>query len=110
MPKLVPMLRGGFDGGNDFRMRVAQNRRTPGADVINQFVAVHVPDLAPLARLTKNGWPPTGAKRAHGRIDAAGNIAQRLGKKFFGLNAIHRNKLTGTPPGKKHQVQSEAGS
>jgi len=27
-----------------------------------------------------------GAEGAHGRIDPAGNVFQRLGKKFFGLN------------------------
>ena len=26
---------GGLDGGNDFGMRVAENRRAPGADIIN---------------------------------------------------------------------------
>jgi hypothetical protein len=34
-----------------------------------------------------------GAERAHRRIDAAGNVFQRLGKKFFGFSAVHGCKI-----------------
>ena len=76
---------GGFDGGNDFRMRVAENRRPPGADVINQFIAVHVPDVRAFGPVDKKRIAADGAERAHRRIHAAGNVFQRLGKKFFGF-------------------------
>src|ERR1700722_4061674 len=41
--KTCAAIGGGFDGGNYFRMRMAENRRSPGADIINQFISVHVP-------------------------------------------------------------------
>jgi hypothetical protein len=34
------------------------------------------------------------AKRAHGRIDAAGNVFQSLGEEGFRLGAVHGPKLT----------------
>ncbi len=82
MPKLVPLIGGGFDGGNDFRMRVAENGRPPGADVINQFIAVHVPDVRAFGPVDEERLAADGAKRAHGRVHAAGNVFQRLGKKL----------------------------
>ena len=81
---------GGLDGGNDFRMRVAENRRPPGADVINVFVAVHVPDVRAFGLVDEKRLAADGAKRAHRRIDAAGNVFQRLGKQFFRLTLFHR--------------------
>ena len=67
-------------------MRMAENGRPPGADVINQFVAVHVPHMRALGAIHEKRLAADGAKRADGRIDAAGNVIQRLGKKAFGLS------------------------
>ena len=80
---------GGFDGGNDFRMGVAENRRPPGADVINQFIAVHVPDVRAFGPVDEERLAADGAERAHGRIDAAGNIFQRLGEQLLGFVTNH---------------------
>ena len=87
---------GGFDGGNDFRMRVAENGRAPGADVINQFIAVHVPDVRAFGPVDEKRLAADGAERAHGRIDAAGNVFQRLGEKLFGFVTIHLLQLART--------------
>ncbi len=76
---------GGLDGGNDFGMRMTQYGRPPGADVINQFVAVHVPDMRTFGPVDEERPAADGAERAHGRIDAAGNILQRLGEERFGF-------------------------
>src|SRR6266567_3891575 len=37
------VLGGFFDGADDRRMRVAENGRSPGADVIDVLVSIHVP-------------------------------------------------------------------
>src|ERR1700744_1036084 len=44
--KTCAMFGGGFYGGDYFGMRMAQNGWSPGEDIINQFIAVHVPDFA----------------------------------------------------------------
>jgi len=75
-------------------MCVAENRRAPGADVINQFIAIHVPDFGAARPVDEKRIAAHRAEGAHRRIDAAGNVFQRLGKKLVGFNAIHADKLT----------------
>ena len=77
---------GGLDGRNDFGMRMAENRRPQGADVINQLVAVHVPNARAFGMADEERLAADGAERAHRQIDAAGNVFQRLGKQCFGLS------------------------
>ena len=67
-------------------MCMAEDRRSPGADIINVFVAVHVPKVRAFRLVDKERLATDGAERAHRRVDAAGNEFQRLGKKFFGFN------------------------
>jgi hypothetical protein len=88
----------GLHGGNDFRMRVTEDGRPPGADVINQFISVHVPDFGAAGPVDEKRIAADGAERAHRRIDAAGNIFQRFGKKLFRLDSIHADKLTTKTP------------
>ena len=89
---------GGFDCRNNFRMRVAENRRTPGADVINQFISVNVPDARTFCLVNKKRIAADGAERAHGRVDAAGNVFQRLGEKLFGFCAHKISSAKTYPP------------
>ena len=88
------MIGGGFDSGYDFRMRMAKDGRPPGADVINQLVAVHVPDVRAFGPVDEERLAADGAERAHGRVHAAGNVFQRLGEKLVGFGPIHGQKLT----------------
>ena len=81
------MIGGGFDGGYDFGMRMAEDGRPPGEDVINQLVAVHVPDMRAFGPVDEERLAAYGAERAHGRVHAAGNVFQRLGKKLLGFGS-----------------------
>ena len=45
MPKLVPCSAAVLNGRNNFRMRMAENRRSPGADIIDVFIAIDIPDV-----------------------------------------------------------------
>jgi hypothetical protein len=83
------MIGGGLDGGNDFGMRMAEDGRPPGEDVINQLVAVHVPDARAFGPVHEERLPPDGAERAHRRVHTTGNVFQRLGEKFFRLGLRH---------------------
>ena len=81
------MIGGGLDGGNDFGMRVAEDGRPPGQDVINKLIAVHVPDARAFGMVDEERLAADGAERAHRRIHAAGNVFQRLGEKRFGFDS-----------------------
>ncbi len=48
-----------FERRQDFGMPVAQQQRSPGADVIDVLVAIHVEDVAPSPRARNGGLPPT---------------------------------------------------
>ena len=78
---------GGLDGGNDFRMRVAENGRSPGADVVDVFVAIHVPDARALGFVDEERLAADGAEGADGRVHAAGNVFQGFGEKRFGFGS-----------------------
>ena len=88
------MFSGGFHGGNDFRMRVAEDGRAPGQHIINQLIAVHVPDFGAGGPVDEKRIAADGAEGAHRRIYAAGNVFQRLDKKLVRFDAIHGDKLT----------------
>ena len=77
-PKLKPIFRDFLYGFDDFGMGVTQNHRAPGADVIDIFFAVGVVEIRALAALEKYRRTADGAKRAHRRIHAAGDVFLRL--------------------------------
>ena len=81
------MVGGGLDGGNDFGMRMAEDGRPPGEDVIYQLVAVHVPNVRAFGPVNEERLAADGAERAHGRVHAAGNVFQCLGEKRFGFGS-----------------------
>ena len=57
--------------GDDFGMRVAQDQRAPGADVIEVGVAVGVPKTAARGAIDHDRRSADGAESAHRAIDAA---------------------------------------
>ena len=69
--------RGGRDGLDHSRVGVAEDERAPGADVVHVDVAVDVEDLRALGALDEDRVAPDGAHRAHGRVDAARQDAER---------------------------------
>src|SRR5437660_4687936 len=77
------VLRCVLDCLDDFRMRMAQYRRSPGADVVNIIIAINVPDVCAFGFVDEKWLSSDGSKGAHGRIDSAGNKFQRLTKEFF---------------------------
>ena len=69
-----------LDRLEDFRMGMAKNRRAPGADIVEVFIAIHIPDARAPGLLDKERLPAHRAKRAHGRVDATRDVLQGLGK------------------------------
>ena len=64
-------------GIDDRHRRVAEDRRPPGADVVDVAFAIDVFDAAALGATDEKRFATDIAEGAHGRINAAGN-------KFFG--------------------------
>src|SRR5262249_36637661 len=81
---------------NDSRMRVPQNRRAPGADVIHILVSVDVLDVSSFSFGDKERLAANRTKCPNRRVDATRNVLQRFGKKLFGLAPRnHEKKLAG---------------
>ena len=67
-------LAGGVDDGfDDLGGGVAEQERSPGADVIDIRVAVGVVDVSALAAYQEGRFSADGAEGTHGRVDAAGD-------------------------------------
>ena len=65
---------------------MAENCRSPGADVINQLIAIHVLNARTFGLVHEERLAANGAKCAHRRIHTAGNVFQRLGEKSLGFS------------------------
>ena len=65
----APRLLG--DRGDHVRVRVAQNQRAPGADVIDVLAPVHILEARALRAIDDQRRAAHGAKRAHGAVHAA---------------------------------------
>ena len=83
--KTGAVLRGLLNRLDDSRVRMAEDRGPPRADVINVLVAIHIPHTRALRLVDEERLPAYGPKCPHGRVDAAGNVFQGLGKKRFGF-------------------------
>ncbi len=59
------------DGVEDIRLGMAENKRSPGSDVVDVFVFVRVPDVRTFAAHDEWRVATHGSKRAHRRIHAA---------------------------------------
>ena len=83
------VIGGGFHGGDDFGVAMAEDGGAPGEDVVDVVVTIHIPYAAAAGAIDEEGLAADGAKGAHGGIDAAGNVIQRLGEKGFGTGLGH---------------------
>ena len=73
IPKLTPRRSGLADRLDHDPRRMPENRRTPGADVVDVFVAIDIPDVRAFRAIDKKWFAPETAEGPHGGIDAAGN-------------------------------------
>ena len=65
-------------------VRVTQNHRPPGADIVQPVVPVCIYHMAALCAFDKHGAAPHRAKGPHGTVDAAGQYAAGVLKHLFG--------------------------
>src|SRR5882724_9008359 len=84
-PKARAVFGGLLHRLDDFRMRVAQDRRTPRPDVVHVIISINVPNACSFGFIDKKRLPSHSSKRADRRIDSARNIFQRLAKKLLRL-------------------------
>src|SRR5204862_7122659 len=76
-------------GFNYFRMRMTEDGGSPRADIIHVLIFIHIPDMSAFSFIDEKRLAAHRAKRAHRRVHAAGNIAERLGEQLFGFRARH---------------------
>ena len=86
------------DGGHDGRMGVAQDHRPPGADIVDQLVAVHVPDQCPEGAIDHPRRAADCAEGAHRRVDAAGEEALGASHELRGACGARRGFFTSVRP------------
>ena len=79
------------DRFHDRRMRVAEDGRPPGADVVEIALAVGIPQVGAFAARDEARRAADGSKRAHRGVDAGGNRALRTGEELF--VAVHGGPL-----------------
>ncbi len=80
------MDRGLLNRLDDFGMRMAENGRPPGADIVHVLVAIHVKDAGAPRAIHEKRPAPHRAKRPDRRIHPAGDAAQRFHKQPFRFN------------------------
>jgi hypothetical protein len=71
----------------DGTVRVPQDHRAPGADVIDVLLAVLVPDVGAATTGEKHGLAPHPRERTHGRVHAAGDVPAGLVKQYMRTSA-----------------------
>src|SRR5215472_8551340 len=67
------MVQRRFHGFHDARMTMPEDKRPPGADVIQVAIAVQVEKVWPVAALDERRLPADCTERPRRAIDAAGN-------------------------------------
>ena len=72
-PKLVPRRHGLVQRVQNRGMAVAENERSPGADVVDVLVAIGIEDVRAFAAFDEGRSPADAAIGADGRVHAAGN-------------------------------------
>jgi hypothetical protein len=85
-----------LEGLEDRGMAMAEQQRSPGADVIDVFVAIDIEDVRPLAAGDEHRLATDTAEGAHRGVDAAGDDLLRTAEEFFGLCVGHAGPLRGT--------------
>ena len=68
-----PVVQRFLNGADDARMTVAQDQRSPRADVIQVVIAVEIEEARPFAASDENRIAADGAEGAGRTVDAAGN-------------------------------------
>jgi hypothetical protein len=72
-------------------MRVAQNQRSPRADVVDVLVSVGVPQARTGCSIDNDGFAAHGAKRAYGAVYSANEHVGRAAKYFLRARPLHFN-------------------
>ncbi len=89
-----PVFGCGLDGLHDLGMAVAEDHRSPGADVIDIGVAVGIVNLGTLGALNEQRVAAHRLEGPHGAVDPPGDDAFGFGEEGRGFLMVH----SGFPP------------
>ena len=79
-----------LDRLHNIGMRMPQNHRSPGSDVVEVTVAIDVEQVGSLPTADNDRFTSHGAEGACGAIDSSGNQLTGTGKQFVTPSAVHR--------------------
>jgi hypothetical protein len=54
-----------MQSGNDFRMGMAADSRSPSAHIVNVLIAIYIPDIAIFNVIKNNGLTANGSKSSY---------------------------------------------
>ena len=83
-----------FYGAQNLRMGMSEDHRSPGTDVVDVFVSVHVPQPGTACLFDKNRRSADRRKCPDGGIDPAGNESQRFFEQLCGFRCLHFFSIT----------------
>ena len=105
------MSGGLLDSLDDGREGVAEDHRSPGAEVVDVAVAVRVPEICALGAHYEGGIAADGAEGADGRVDAAGEeLFCALLQLAGAIECSHRFQYRHSPPGTRPHRPDHMGS
>jgi len=70
-------------------MRMAEDHRPPGADIVDVALVVFVDHVSALGMLEEQRCAAHATEGAHRRIDAAGDVLLGVGEQAFGTGHGH---------------------
>ena len=80
-----------FDRGMDHtRVRMPQNHRPPGADIVDVTVAIDVEEISALSARDEDGFSADGAERSRRAVDSAGDDSLGAFESEMAIESIHR--------------------
>src|SRR5262249_20100258 len=98
-PKAGSIFRRGLDRFDNLRVGMSQYGWSPGADVIDILISVHVPHMSAFGLVDEERLAAYRPERPHRRVHAARDVLQRLREKLFGFGARnHSSRLAATAP------------
>ena len=88
-PKLVPRRTAASSGRHDRRMGVAEDHRSPGADVIEVAIAVDIDQVGPFGVVDEDRLAADAAERPGGAVHSPGDELFGAGEGGVALLAGH---------------------
>jgi len=100
-PKAGSLEQRCLEGSHDFQSGVPQNERSPGLNIIDVTIPVHIVHMGSVSRGDKQGIPLNGFEGTYRAIDTAGNDVPGSLPQFMGSGKHTKSPFHGRGYGKR---------